>query len=300
MYTQTTRTKLVLVTAFIISLSCMTLAEGEDRFTQSSRRAAHKPELIAFTGRYVNHKRRYPPGRSLLQSDEDLYQDPDAHSVSEEEEARVEQTEIIPEENRYVVAYEGEDGDVTDGDVHLYENFVHIPTDLTDNIDIIDDFLKDTGYDVIVRRRRLLDSYSVDPIGRPGRTLNGIVDGNFTNDVVETVDLVATTQFLNVPRSPSEVMSYVGVIFASLSSLSAILGICYKRNVTYVTINHPTLVDPSKPPVVESLYQPLRNSQIPKLSNNIGQTKPLLPMNELFEEMNMKTVLNVDSFLRYV
>jgi hypothetical protein len=279
---------------------------GEDRFVQSSRRGVHKSELIAFTGRYyhtkssktVDHKRRYSPGRSLLQSHEDLYQDPEADSVSEEEETLydvgirdIEKTEIVPEEMRYVVTYEDEDSDVTDRDVNIYEDFIRIPTVTADNIEDIDDFTADTGYDIIMRRRRLLDSYSVDPIGRPSRTLNGIGD----------VGIGYVAPLINVPHNPSEVMNYVGVILASLSSLAGILGLCYKRRgVTYITNNHHTLVDPSKTPVSEILHQPQGNPRIPKLNNNIEQTQPLIPMNELLTEMNAKTILNVDSFLRYV
>ncbi|KAJ1465489.1 hypothetical protein T484DRAFT_1757373 [Baffinella frigidus] len=142
------------------------------------------------------------------------------------------------------------------GDMDIYDGFVRVP--------ITDGF--------IVRRRHLLQNQN-------SSAYNGDII-----DLLGTTAVNSVTPLTRIPRNESEVMNYVGVIFAALSSLAAISGICFHRRITYVTVNHHRSIEEIENKIVP--IQPVTKS-IPI------NKQPLLQKNEYPTEMYLK----VDSFL---
>ena len=66
------------------------------------------------------------------------------------------------------------------------------------------------------------------------------IDNNSSNliDVIGSIAEDQVKPLMNVPRNEAEVMNYVGVIVAVLSSLATIIGLCLHRKMTFVTVNH--------------------------------------------------------------
>ena len=66
------------------------------------------------------------------------------------------------------------------------------------------------------------------------------IENNSSNhiDVIGSIAEDQVKPLMNVPRNEAEVMNYVGVIVAVLSSLATIIGLCLHRKMTFVTVNH--------------------------------------------------------------
>ena len=109
--------------------------------------------------------------------------------------------------------------------IALYAKFTKIPTRFEDSgvIKTPPTTSFETYPDVVARRRNLLQ-----------------IENNSSN-LIDVIGSAAEDQIkplLNVPRNEAEVMNYVGVIIAVLSSLATIIGLCLHRKMTFVTVNH--------------------------------------------------------------
>jgi hypothetical protein len=181
-------------------------------------------------------------------------------------------------------------------DVDLYTVFVKVPVrNSTHHMDMdINRFstwtlvdVDNTDHIVRVQRRNLLQDQN-----------NSTENGNII-DMVGSIAANSLKPLIKVPRNESEIMNYVGVIFATLSSLAAISGLCFHRRITYVTVNHHKTTEVGEKNVSK---QSGKNPQMKAMNSvsfdNIEQNHPLLHTNERLVETGGKHYMNVEVFLR--
>jgi len=283
--------------------------EGDDRLIKPKMRRMRKQKLIEFDG---GHGRTDHIHRSLLQYEEsddlsdadaweqvtdleDRYRDADREegTIEDGEDAsyasdHLEEDEIDSLENST------DFDDSTDGDKGIFET-VNMATPWGDStpippiqtlghgdMDIYDGFIRvpidsDTEHEIVVRRRHLLQNQ------------NSSTDNGDIIDLLGTTAANSVAPLIKIPRNESEVMTYVSVIFAIVSTLATIAGLCFHRRITYVTVNHQKIMEPieNKPP------QPVTKS----IPLNKLEQKPLLQTKEHPTEFSKELYLRVDSFL---
>ena len=141
----------------------------------------------------------------------------------------------------------------SEGDIDLYNGFVHASSDAEEegtnpdsfsegDIDLYNGFVHASSgaYEQpnwpirISRRRHLLQE------------TNNITTERDLADLLQSVASNKVKPLLKAPRNEAEVMNYVTVIIAILSTLASFAGFCCYKRVTLVTVHHHNVVSAGK------------------------------------------------------